>query len=353
MDRGYRSGSSGSSDRAWVETWRVRTQTGTVSAVIDSFMGKLTLQDGTIVGAVLNVSEDTLSVAAEGMTVGTWPLKYCRVARLNESEFVITIDGEPTTFQPLDAYRFAKAAADRFSASSLADRINVIRTMPLDPEVETVAPATLEELMAPPRQSGPKFPFVVASLVVAAAALLTLSAINQPERAPATTVASIATTVAAIQIEPGRPEVFQQSVEAFVDRWNVRAALIEPIVTIGSGFEPATDQLLTEAVSLRVGVAGPDQLNQVKLSIGVGEDGVAADLAVRAIDIAVSSVDPALTPQDRVDVIRRLGFQSYPEGYELDQGPSSVVVNDIQYTLNYIDYGELIVISISEDPLGG
>ena len=332
------------------EAWLLRSGTGTVSGVIDSFMGKLTLQDGTIVGAVLNVSADTLSVAAEGMTVGTWPLKYCRVARSNESEFVITIDGEPTTFQPVDAYRFAKAAADRFSASSLADRINVIRSMPLEPELDAAPPPSLEELVAPAPKPAPRFPFVVASLVVAAAALLTLSAINQPERDSASVTVFTPTTAAQVSVPSDGPEVFRQSIDAFVEHWNETAVRFEPELVIRD-MTPATDHPLTDVVSLRAGVGGAGLLDQVKLSITVGADGVAGDLPMRAIDIAVATVDPTLKPSQRADIIRRLGFESYPTGFGLDQGPSAVVRNEIQYSLNYIAYGKLIIVSIVEDPL--
>lgn len=335
------------------EAWRHRPGPGTVPRVIDSFMGKLTLQDGTIVGAVLNVSEDTLSVAAEGMTVGTWPLKYCRVARSSESEFVITIDGEPTVFQPLDAYRFAKAAAERFSASSLADRINVIRSMPLAPEADAAPPPSLEELLSPKPKPSPRFPLVVASLVVAAAALLTLSAINQPDLGPNSDATVFTTTTATQVVVPvDGPEIFRLSVDAFADRWNATALRFEPELRV-SDFAPGTDHALTEVVSLRASVGGAGHLDQIKLSITVGSGGVPAALPTQALEIAVATVDPTLRQSERQDIVRRLGFESYPTGFELNQWPSAVVENDIQYSLNYISYGELIVISIIEDPLSG
>ena len=75
------------------------------SSVYETFPGKLTLQDGSIVGAVLTIGEDLLTISAEGITVGTWPLKYCRVARETDELFRIAVDGEPTYFRPADALR--------------------------------------------------------------------------------------------------------------------------------------------------------------------------------------------------------------------------------------------------------
>jgi hypothetical protein len=316
-------------------------------------MGKLTLQDGTIVGAVLNLSEDTLSVAAEGMTVGTWPLKYCRVSRLNESEFVITIDGEPTTFLPVDAFRFAKSAAERFSASSLADRINVIRSMPLEPDVVVVEqrPPTVAE--QPVAAAGPRAPLTIAALVVAVAALIALAGRSELGPAPTVVAAPVTTTVAAITATG--PEVFTLTPEVYRQRWNTVAARLAPELDISTRFtdeqfrEQVTDQILFDGNTNADGT-----VENVKIAIMVTDDAEQDELAVDAIRVALAVALPEMSADDGIALLRRLGFESYPEELGLSSARREIADDGMLFELRYVDRPEqLLLFSLSEDPNAG
>jgi hypothetical protein len=205
--------------------WNFAVRAGTVAPVIDSFDGKLTLSDGSTMRVRLNIGIDNLSVASEGISVGTWPLKYCRVSRISGTEFNLIIDGDRTVFVPQDPVRFAREAAHRFSASSLADRINVIKDLPL--EIED-APAEPEEpvvhTIAVRRTSPvllPRIPLVVAGSLVAVAALVTIAGLagkRMSSDAPATTVGSTVT----FEAFPG-PEFFVLDPATFADKWNEAA----------------------------------------------------------------------------------------------------------------------------------
>ncbi len=316
-------------------------------------MGKLTLQDGTIVGAVLNLSEDTLSVAAEGMTVGTWPLKYCRVSRLNESEFVITIDGEPTTFLPVDAFRFAKAAAERFSASSLADRINVIRSMPLEPQVVVVEPRQLAPTDPPVAAAGPRAPLTIAALVVAAAALIALAGRSELGPAPTVAAVSVPTTVAAMTVTG--PEVFTLTPEVYRQRWNAVSARMAPGLAISTPFsaeqfrEQVTDQILFDGNTDADGT-----VENIKIAITVTGNADQGVLAVEAIRVALAVAQPNMSTDDGVELLRRLGFEAYPDKLGLSSARREVAGDGMLFELRYVDRPEqLLLFSLSEDPNGG
>ncbi len=315
-------------------------------------MGKLTLQDGTIVGAVLNLSEDTLSVVAEGMTVGTWPMKYCHVSRLNESEFVITIDGEPTTFLPVDEFRFAKAAAERFSASSLADRINVIRSMPLEPDVVVVEKPQPEPVDQPATEAGPRVPLTIAALVVAVAALIALAGRSELGSRPTLPVAP-PTTVVAMTVSG--PEVFTLTPEVFRERWNAAAARIAPDAAISIPFsterfrEQVTDQILFDGNTDADGT-----VENIKIAIEVTGDAVQDELAVDSIRVALAVAQPELSAEEVLGLLGRLGFETYPQDLELTATRREVGGDGMVFELLYVDRPErLLIFSLWEDPSSG
>lgn len=316
-------------------------------------MGKLTLQNGMIVGAVLNLSEDTLSVAAEGRTVGTWPLKYCRVSRLDETEFVITIDGEPTTFLPVDSFRFAKAAADRFSASSLADRINVIRSMPLEPDVVVVEAPQVSKIAPPVVETGPRVPLTIAALVVAVAALIALA--GRSELGPIPTVAAppVSSTVAAMTVTG--PEVFTLTPEVYRERWNAVAARMAPELSISTPFSPerfrdqVTGQILFDGNTDADGT-----VENIKIAIMVTGDADQGELAVDAIRIALAVAQPEMGFNDGVNLLRRLGFESFPAELDLGTTQREVVGDGMLFELRYVDRPEqLLLFRLWEDPNSG
>jgi hypothetical protein len=320
--------------------------------VIDSFMGKLTLQDGTIVGAVLNVSDDTLTVAAEGMSVGTWPLKYCRVSRLNESEFVITIDGEPTTFHPVDAFRFAKAAAELFSASALADRINVIRNMPLDPEV--VASQHVSVPVEEPRNdSTPRVPLTIAALVVAVAILITLGgrAVLDTTLVPETVV-EVTTTIRTVDA-PSGPEVFTLTPDAFRTRWNEVATVIGPELMLDGPFGPGEfSEDLSDLVLLTGTVGADGTVESIKLSITPTEDADQTQFGLAAIGMTMATADPSMGDFERTELLRSLGFSGFPRTFLLDSPQGEVADGGIRYQIRYVDLpvaSDLLLFSLWED----
>jgi hypothetical protein len=323
--------------------------------VIDSFMGKLTLQDGTIVGAVLNLSEETLSVAAEGMTVGTWPLKYCRVSRLNEAEFVITVDGEPTTFQPVDSFRFAKTAAERFSASSLAERINVIRDMPLEPQVTITEPPSIEVAQAAPVTGSPRLPLAIAALVVAVSALIVISGLSTLQNPSETAVAPPeAERIEAVdEVLAEGPEIFTLTPEKFREVWNITAGALSADVALEG---PFGEQGFKERISELIGFTGEVDVDgtvrSVKLDIIPTREGEESMRAVQAIEVAIAIAQPTITADERVRIIRDLGFELYPEQYGLAETLGGASGPGVAYELRFIDLRsdteDLLVFSLWE-----
>src|SRR5690606_30457115 len=93
--------------------------------------GTLTLDDGARVPVDVGLDEENLVLRTDGREIGTWPIKYCRVSRSGGGAVILSLDGEKAVFEPEDVARFSTTAAQRFRASSLADRIEVIRDVPL------------------------------------------------------------------------------------------------------------------------------------------------------------------------------------------------------------------------------
>lgn len=315
-----------------------RDRSGYRLNVIDSFMGKLTLQDGTIVGAVLDLSEETLTVAAEGMTVGTWPLKYCRVSRLNDSEFVLTVDGEPTTFLPADAFRFAKVAADRFSASPISERINVIRNMPLEPR-EVAASPPVEQSAGPERRvsfSAQRIPLAIGALVVTLTGLVALGGYQPFGSRPS--VDDTPTPVTTAVVVHDGPVVFTLTPERFRELWNSTAVDLGADVALRG---PFGDNGFDERISDNLGFTGfassDGTLEGLKIDVVPTRDGAETLRSIGAIEVAIASAHPTMGWANRAAIIRQLGFTGYPDNYTLGSDFETVIVDGVRHELRFVD----------------
>ncbi|MDH4116139.1 MAG: hypothetical protein OEX04_05340 [Acidimicrobiia bacterium] len=305
--------------------------------MVQSFQGKLTLGDGSIVNAVLNIGDDVLTVGAEGATVGSWPLKYCRVARKSETEFALSIDGEPTSFVPADPYRFAMVAAEKFHGSSIADRIGVIRSMPLE-EPEPAVTTTLEA--EPVAELGTQRPLpwagiVGATVLIGAIALGVWVMTSNQEPEP---VVIVAPTTTVLQ-EPREPEVFTLTPDGLRRRWNDQATLLRGVPVIGGRFGAGRfEHPLSDEVTLSGTTDADGTVKTMKLAITPTADPDATRATLAYMGVAMLTADPTLTVSDRTRLIQLAGLVGFP-GPDLDlEGlDGEVVENGIRYWLRFLD----------------
>lgn len=305
--------------------------------MLDSFPGKLRLHDGTIVDSVLTIADDTLTVSAEGMEVGTWPMKYCRVSRVSDSEFEVSIDGERTVFHPVDGYSFGKVAADRFHGSSIADRINVIRSMPVDRDLD---PPDIEHV-EPPRPtdaiSMPRIPWAVTGAVVAAAALIAIGGWAVSEQfTESNTPASVSTTTTIVA--PTTPELFLATPDGFRERWNEIAIDAEAKLVIGGRFGAGRFQeALSDEVLLTGAVDGDGTITTIKLSIHPTTSPEETEFALASMGLAIRVADSTLAGSELKAILRDLGLADLRTELRLDDVGGEVVENGIRYWLIFID----------------
>jgi hypothetical protein len=322
--------------------------------VHESFSGKLVLHDGSIVGALLTLGDDVLTISAERIEVGTWPLKYCRVGRESETSFRITVDGEPTTFVPTDPIGFATAAAQQFRASSLADRIEVMRSMPHAVDFSE------SEMMAKSRRNLPidlpRLPMVLGVAVVSILALIAVAGFSTPR--PETLPVSPAEPAATPETAPGTLEparLTEMSLTDFVEVWNQEWQVAAP----GLGelaLQPTEgavlDERITENVSVRV-TEGPSGLREVAINTNVHTNRD-VELAMAAMAVAIQTADAETTPRD---VLEQLNVRFDPEVDLSDVGMGEIYpLHGVRYVLRYVPSQMELVLTLSPrpgDPAGG
>jgi hypothetical protein len=307
----------------------------------ERYAGKLTFEDGESVPVDLEFDRDTLGLATEGNQVGSWPLKYCRVSRTGTGSFLLSIDGEKVVFAPNEVDSFSLAAAQRFQASSLADRIDVIRGASGRHLADTAARTVKSQV--PGQESGeekrPRTPVdwrlmatlvTVVAVAVAAGSMVLSNMGEDPE-----VVAPQATAATTTTVEQALPTLFEQRPAEFVVAWNEAAsrlgvdALIREQLNVGT-FETS----LAPYVSL-LGTTdeSDDSIASVVVVVDPSGDSDDDQLALAILGVAITVADPELTGSERRAVLERLGLDvDQPELSGLD-GEASYP--GVRYTIQF------------------
>lgn len=313
----------------------------------DRFAGKLTLPEDEVVAVDLEISPDNLTLRTESVLIGTWPLKYCRVSKVTPSVYRLSVDGEIVEFEPEDARAFAVVAAQRFKSSSLADRINVVRS--LDPVEEDSGRET------PARQVTPWWPKIIdvlrspllgAALVVAA--LLAIGALAwNVVFGGEDAVVGPAVEVTATSSEDPPVSAFQLEPALFVVEWNRLALefgaedlLIRSALPRGS-FETSLAPLIT----LQGTTDDDGRVRSIVLVADPSGDSESDRLAIASWGIAMKAADPSLTGTDRRELLSELGLDvDRPELGGLD---GEAVRNGVRYSMQYFAAFSSVLLNIS------
>lgn len=310
--------------------------------------GKLTFEDGESVSIDLDFEGDILNLSTGGKPVGAWPIKYCRISRTGTGSFLLSIDGEKVVFTPIDVESFALAAAQRFHASSLADRIGVVREAvgsepsPTARDVEVVPEAGDS---APTINWRPVVALIAVVLVIGIAGAMALSGSGSDglSFAPLSTSPAPVVTTA----EPSLPPLFSQQPAQFVAAWNEVAvefgvdALIVEQLPIGK-FETQ----IAPFVSLSGTTDALDTIDSVVLFVdptGGTEDDITA---LATLGVAIAVAEPELGPSGRRAILEQLGLDvNRPE---LDGLDGEATNQHARYTLQYYPEFNSLLFSIKE-----
>ena len=318
--------------------------------VSDRFPGKLTLPEQEIVAVDLEISPDTLTLRADSALIGTWPLKFCRISKVDQSRYRLSVDGEVVTFQPDDDRQFAVVAAQRFRASSLADRINVVRTVEA-PEEADQEPAPPRKPLSLPDLSLLKSPLLVGSVagVIVLASLAwgvqaIFAAVGEPD-SPPVTISTTASSAAAEAVG-----AFDLDPSLFVVQWNAVAnglgvtdLFITSALPRGS-FETVLAPLITLQGTT-------DEVGIVRSFVVVADptgDPESDELAILSWGVALAVADPTLTERGRSDVLAEMGIDvRNPELGGLD---GQTERNGIRYSMQYFEAFSSVLLNISKAP---
>ncbi len=321
------------------------------------FTGKLALEDQSRFDATVTISDEVLSISADGSPIGDWPLKYCRVSTSDDAVFALWVDGERATFRPDEPRSFGLAAAQQLQASSLAERIGVMRSV-----IEPLPP--VEEEPSPTEDDAPSVPTDTQSLfsprraqiglAVSVVAILGLVAVATFDdwsfggsSGPATTTTAPTTTTSSVP-EPEKPAVFTSTPEDFQQMWNRTAVdLDSPQLTLGGLGTMSFEASLSEMVVIAGLVDEEGILNSLTLTIDPSGDPESDGFAIGALGVTMAVVDPSLDGPQRRALLARLGLDLADPQLEGVDGEETL--NGVVYDLRFIsvvgDAGRLLFIA--------
>ncbi len=316
------------------------------SDAVERFAGTLTLDDGERVPVDLDLDEDSLTLRTGGRLIGTWPVKYCRVSKSGRGAIILSIDGEKVVFEPDDLPVFATIAAQRFRASSLADRIGVVRDLPsLDGSSSRSAEGGDDGSAwswALPRWLLP------AGTIVAFAGVMTLMVnwltTDHPPEFAGTTI-TVPSTIAP------PPPFFDQTLDEFTTEWNLTASAFGVPIQIRGVLVPGTfESQLTPYLTMQ-GRTDPDgTIGSVVLVIDPRGDPADDELALSALGVAIAVANPELTREERAELLARMGLAvRAPDLTGLD---GEATAGRSAYSLVYIPEFEALLFTINERVAG-
>ncbi len=316
-------------------------------AVADRFSGKLTLPEQDVVAVDLEISPDALTLRADSVLIGTWPIKYCRVSKLDASSYRISVDGEIVSFEPEDARRFAIVAAQRFKASSLADRINVVRAVDVvdveedaeEPPQRKTPPVDLSVLRSP------LLGVVIAAVAVVLAASWMIRTVFADEPVTTTPVTLEGTATSA---EAPAVSAFDLDPSLLVVEWNrVARDFGSDLLIRGALPRGSFDTQLAPLISLQ---GTTDQDGDVRSLVVVADPSGDADsdqMTIVTWGIALTVADPTLTETDRREILAEMGLDiRFPELGGLD---GETTRNGIRYTMKYFQSFSSVLLTISPE----
>ena len=316
-----------------------------MNRVADRFSGKLTLPEHEVVAVDLEISPDTLTLRADSVLIGTWPIKYCRVSKLDASTYQLSVDGEVVSFNPDDPRQFAIVAAQRFKASSLADRINVVRAVDtdeieLDSEAEQIHRAPLDFTVL----RSPLLGMLVAVIALVLAGTWAVRTVfSDAPSAPPVTLEGTATsgrtaTVSAFELEPA----------LLVVEWNrVATDFGSPLLITQALPRGSFDTQLAPLISLQGTTDEAGKVRSIVIVADPSGDGESDQMAIVSWGIALTVADPLLTETGRKEILAEMGLDVHsPELGGLD---GETVRNGIRYTMKYFDSFSSVLLTIAPE----
>lgn len=280
------------------------TRGGTVSLVVDNFSGTLTLDDGARVPVDLGLDGENLTLRTDGREIGSWPLKYCRVSPGGRGAMLLSLDGEKAVFEPEDFPRFSTFAAQRFRASSLADRINVIRDVP-SVESGGTSDAGRHQSAEPGRRLLPRVGLIVGAAV--ALGLLAVVALKVWVSDESSEFAGTTIMVPTTGAPP--PPFFDQTLAEFTTEWNLTAAAFGVPVQVRGVLVPGQfESQLTRYLTLQGRTDSDGTIASLVLVIDPNGDTEDDEVALSALGVAIAVANPQLESDERGDVLAALGL---------------------------------------------
>lgn len=306
---------------------------------MDLFSGTLILDDGARVPVEIGLDDENLTIRTEGRQIGTWPIKYCRVSPSSRGAVLLSLDGEKAAFEPADVASFSTAAAQRFRASSLSDRINVIRNLP---------PASGE--LGDVRPRGEKFTLSVSrrwiglslgvlGLFVLAVVVIAVVSSDGAPTSRTTLPGHIATESA--------PFLFDQTVERFTEEWNLTATTFDVPVQIRGTLEPGLfESVLSRSLTLQGRTDAERKVQSLVLVIDPEADTEDDQLALSALGVAIAVANPELDREGRAAVLAEMGLDVRNPDLAAVDGETEV--GRVRYSLTY--YPEFTSLLFTVEP---
>ena len=313
---------------------------GTVSRVVDIFTGTLTLDDGARVPIDLGLDDENLTLRTEGQVIGVWPLKYCRVSRSGSGAVILSLDGEKAVFEPADSTLFSTAAAQRFRASPLADRIGVIRGIVEDEQRagRDVSGTDGSVRLLSPRQ------WAIAGAVAIGIVLVGLVAAFWPEPADSTDLESTTLMVPSTVAAP--VALFDQTLDEFTTEWNLTASAFGvPVQIRGSLMAGQFESQISEHLTLQGRTDSDGTVASIVLVIDPSGDTEDDERALSALGVAIAVANPELESDERGEVLESLGLSVRKPDLEGLDGEA--LVGDNLYTLAYFAEFNALLLSIT------
>ncbi len=314
--------------------------------VADRFSGKLTLPEQDVVAVDLEISPDALTLRADSVLIGTWPIKYCRVSKLDASTYRISVDGEIVSFEPDDTRQFAIVAAQRFRASSLADRINVVRTVdaPVEDQDESEAPTKEGPPLDLSVLKSPILGVLAGVVVLVFAGVWLVNAVFADEPAPTTVVSLEGTSPNAIPAT----SAFDLDPSLLVVEWNRVAREFGSQLLIRDALPRGSfDTQLAPLISLQGTTDDQGDVRSLVVVADPSGDTDSDQAAIATWGIALTVADPSLTERDRREILDEMGLDvDSPQLGGLD---GETTRNGIRYTMKYFQSFSSVLLTIAPE----
>ncbi len=315
--------------------------------VADRFSGKLTLPEQDVVAVDLEISPDALTLRADSVLIGTWPIKYCRVSKTDASTYRISVDGEVVSFEPDDTRQFAIVAAQRFKASSLADRINVVRTVESngdesieeEPAAKPTIPVDLSVLRSP------LLGVLAAVVVMVFAGVWVVDTVfgDEPETVEPV---SLEGTSASAAVPP--VSAFDLDPSLLVVEWNrVAREFGTPLLIRDALPRGSFDTQLAPLISLQGTTDDDGDVRSLVVVADPSGDTDSDQATIATWGIALTVADPSLDETDRREILAEMGLDvRLPQLGGLD---GETTRNGIRYTMKYFQSFSSVLLTIAPE----